>query len=905
MLQLTSSKQFSQFPFLWMAISFACGIIASKFISLDWKIWLFLTILGAILSFINFKISSKNRLILFAFLALGGFYSQIEQNNISPNRIKRIYDENRINSFEPVEIEGVLLGKPEISVDGFSLILKSEKLFFKGEEMSVSGKVKLFAATYDSENTAEYENLDLQYGSKIRVACRLQREESFLNPGVFSRIELLDQQGIDATGAIKSPLLVEKIADEEVFVSLAWIYEQRQNLIVAFKDNFNSQTAGIMIASLLGNKNFLDKKTAEIFREGGTFHVLVISGLHITFIGGLVLLLVRFFTNQRFWQFVLASLFLWSYSFAVGAEIPVIRASIMFTVLLFSQVIYRNGSLLNSFGICTLILLVWRPNDLFTSSFQLTFASVGAIIIFAFPLIENLRKIGNWSPTAEHPFPPDVSRFLKRFCEMLYWREDFWEIENKRQIWSAKLFKTPFLPKLQRNIFQGIAAYLFEGILVSFIVQLCLLPVLIFYFHRISFASIFLNLWVGFFIALESFSAVIAVSFAQISEALALPFIKLTEFFNYLLLAFPKLFVENDWASVRIPIYSGGMKTVYFLYFIPILVFAFLLFHWKPFELEDELKKSAWTKKTVQISTLFFSICLFLIIFHPFSAPSANGRLRVDFLDVGQGDAAFVTFPNGETMLIDGGGKINFRQNYIKSEDSDESKIFERDSQTIGEAVVSEFLWQKGYSKVDYILASHADTDHIQGLTDVAKNFKVRAAFLGRTPAKDEDFIELSEVLKKRNIPIITLSRGDVLEFGKTFVEILYPEKDESEFAVSDNNHSLVLRISCGAKKILFTGDIEKETENFLSKNPALLKANVVKAAHHGSKTSSIQDFIRSTNAEYAIISVGKHSQFGHPHKEVVERWKNTGAKIYKTGEKGTVTISTDGKDFELQTFQK
>ncbi|HQU83846.1 MAG TPA: ComEC/Rec2 family competence protein, partial [Pyrinomonadaceae bacterium] len=861
--------------------------------------------LGAILSFINFKINSKNWLILFAFFALGGFYFQIEQNNISANRIKRIYDEARINSFEPVEIEGVLLGKPEISIDGFSFILKSEKLVFKGEEMYVSGKIKLFAAIDNSENKAEYENLDLQYGSKIRVACKLQREESFLNPGVFSRIELLNQQGIDATGAIKSPLLVEKLEDEEVFIPFAWIYEQRQNLIGAFKDNFNSKTAGIMIASLLGNKNFLDKETAENFREGGTFHVLVISGLHITFIGGLVLLLVRFFTSQRFWQFVLASVFLWSYSFAVGAEIPVIRASIMFTVLLFSQVIYRNGSLLNSFGICTLILLVWRPQDIFTSSFQLTFASVAAIIVFAFPLIENLRKIGNWSPNAEQPFPPNVSRFLKRFCEMLYWREDFWEIENKRQIWSAKLFKTLFLPKFQGSFLQTLLAYLFEGILVSLIVQLCLLPFLIIYFHRISFASIFLNLWVGFFIALESFSAVIAVIFAQISDALAFPIIKLTEFFNYLLLAFPKMFVENDLASIRIPIYSGLMKVVYFLYFIPILIFAILLFHWKPFELEDDLKNSVWTKKSIQFSTGFFSICLLLIIFHPFSAPSANGRLQVDFLDVGQGDSAFVTFPNGETMLIDGGGKINFNKNYIKSEDSEEPEIFERDSQTIGEAVVSEFLWQKGYSKVDYILASHADTDHIQGLTDVAKNFKVKAAFFGRTPAKDEDFIELLEVLKKRNIPMITLSRGDVLEFEKAFVEILYPEKDESEFAVSDNNHSLVLRISFGSKKFLFTGDIEKETENFLSKNPSLLQSNVIKTAHHGSKTSSIQDFISSTNAEYAIISVGKHSQFGHPHKEVVERWKNSGAKIYKTGEKGTITISTDGKDFELQTFQK
>ena len=101
---------------------------------------------------------------------------------------------------------------------------------------------------------------------------------------------------------------------------------------------------------MLGNRYFLSKQTAEVFREGGTFHVLVISGLHITFIGGLMLLFVQFFTKKRFWQFLLASSFLWVYAIAVGAETPVIRASLMFTILLFSQVIHRQGSLLNALG---------------------------------------------------------------------------------------------------------------------------------------------------------------------------------------------------------------------------------------------------------------------------------------------------------------------------------------------------------------------------------------------------------------------------------------------------------------------------------------------------------------------------------------------------------------------------
>src|SRR6185503_5309369 len=118
-----------------------------------------------------------------------------------------------------------------------------------------------------------YEQLNLQYGSRVRVACNLKREENFRNPGVISRKESLDQTGTDAPALIKSPLLVEKLGDEQSFPPLAWIYERRQDLIVEFRDHFSVSTAGVLIASLLGDKYFLDRETAEIFREGGTFHV--------------------------------------------------------------------------------------------------------------------------------------------------------------------------------------------------------------------------------------------------------------------------------------------------------------------------------------------------------------------------------------------------------------------------------------------------------------------------------------------------------------------------------------------------------------------------------------------------------------------------------------------------------
>jgi competence protein ComEC len=367
-----------------------------------------------------------------------------------------------------------------------------------------------------------------------------------------------------------------------------------------------------------------------------------------------------------------------------------------------------------------------------------------------------------------------------------------------------------------------------------------------------------------------------------------------------------------------LPHYAGNMKTIYVLYFLPLIAVTIFLHKWKPFRLTENGKRkmeneegslsfpffkfSVENSLPLNISLFIFILFLTLVVFHPFSAPTPDGRLHIDFLDVGQGDSALITMPTGETLLVDGGGKVNFNSLYVLRAD-EEPELFEPDVQRIGETVVSAFLWEKGYDKVDYILASHADADHIQGLSDVARNFKIRAAIFGRAPFQDSVFIELYNVLRKKNIPIAVVSQGGILDFGDVKIEILYPYQDESAEAISDNNHSIVLRVNFGSRKFLFTGDIERETEGELIKNAELLKADVVKVAHHGSKTSSTQEFVESAQAKVAVIPVGRESPYGHPKPEVVERWKAAGAKIITTGENGTVSLSTDGQDLQLKTF--
>lgn len=912
------SPTFSRQPLFVLAAFFSLGIAAAGFYPLDWKIYLAVCLSSAVLSVVFLKRKAAAAFLLLAFFAAGAFCFQTKDQTVDENRLKRLYDENKIPSGDPLEIEGVLQTKPERAPGGFFLELKAEKLFYKNQISDVSGKLSLFAAASDGQAALEYEALGLRYGSRVRVACRPTREEQFLNPGVVSRKEILDRREIDAAAVIKSPLLIEKLGEEKIFAPLGWIYERRANLIGNFKDKFSVSTAGVLIASLLGNRHFLDRPTAAVFREGGTFHVLVISGLHITFIGGLTLVFVRFFTRSRWRQFFVASCFLWAYSAAVGADVPVVRAALMFTVLLFSQVIYREANLLNALGAAALALLVWRPEDLFGQSFQLTMVSVTAIVAGAFPLIEKLREIGGWMPSAEKPFPPRAGRFLKSFCETLYWREALWAREQKRQVWSARLYKTPYLKWLEARSLQSVFRYLFESLLVSLVVQIWLLPLSVLYFHRVAFSAVVLNLWVGFFIALESFAAVAALFLGVFSETAALPVVRLTELFNSLLLFLPELFIAFDLAGFRVPVYTGAGRAVYFLYFLPLLVLTFFINGWKPFErvpprkteVSDPKKERSWSEIfepaflgsfTVRAAALVLIFLVALVVFHPFSAPAPDGRLHMEFLDVGQGDAALVTFPNGETLLIDGGGRVGFRT----PDDEGENGSFEPDRPRIGEAVVSQFLWEKGLSRIDYILATHADADHIQGLKDVAENFEIGAAFFGRMPFEENDFAALYGVLQRKKAGIIEVSRGDELEIGGVRLQILHPRKTVSSEPNSGNNDSVVLRLIYGTKKFLFTGDIEKEAEAELLGNPAFLRADLVKVAHHGSRTSSTEGFIRATGAEYAIIPVGRKSMFGHPHREVVERWLASGAKIKQTGDKGMISVSTDGRDLVIETFRK
>jgi competence protein ComEC len=896
----SSASASSLYPLAWLAASFAAGIgVAASINAGFWPFFTAAVIAGVAAFFLLRRAKTASILVLLAFAYAGGAFLQAEQSAVRPDRLKVLYDSGAFRSGTVVRLEGTLAGEPELAAGGFFLRVAANRINYQGEAGEVSGTVRLFAEINLDSEELEYQRMNLATGDRIAADVGLKREDRYLNPGVRPAREALDRQGIDATGTVKRPVYLTKLAPGDS--PFQFIYAWRKELLGAFQKTFNGPTAGVMIASLLGNKYFLDKQTGEAFREGGTFHILVISGSHITLLGALLAWLLSFVTRRRWRIFVISNLMLWVYTIAVGGDAPVTRAAVMFTILSFAYVVRRQGTLLNALGGSALMLLLLKPSDLFDPSFQLTFACVFAIVAVALPLLEKMRAIGAWYPTAAEPLPPNCSPRLKVFCEVLFWSERSWRREQKRNVWQCVLFKTPWAKRLEDRALQPVLRYLFTAILVSAIVQAWLLPFLVVYFHRLSLAGIFLNLFVGVLLAFETISALFSVLLAQLSTPLAAPFVWLTEQINWLMLHSVDPFDAWDIAAFRLPAYTGFARVIYVAYFLPLVVLWLRTLRWDPFELKRPNNSYA---RRVFLSPHFAGALLTLlaavIVFHPFTAPRVDGKLRIDFLDVGQGDSCLLTFPDGATMLIDGGGRFNFSRTKVIGEDG-RAVSFNPDAPTIGESVVSEFLWQRGLDTVDHLVVTHGDIDHVQGLADVARNFSIKDGFAGAGNKSSAELEKFYGELKKHGVPLIETARGDVFRFGEVTIEVLSPSTET--VALSENNNSLVLRVSYGETSFLFTGDIEKEAEAALLAQPEKLRCDLIKVPHHGSHSSSTEEMVTATGARFAVISVGRDSPFGHPHREVVERWLGSGANTMTTGANGTITVISDGHNISLNSY--
>ena len=904
-MSLLPRPRFVSAPLLPLTAALCGGIILQHYVQLNSRSFAIVLAVALIASITCLALLKSGKLLgstLFLFIAFFSTGMVLVRSTGRPpaaNRISTIYDQGAIATGDPIEIVGVIEGEPEPAPGSLYLTLRVERVAFKSSERDATGSLLLLAQAPTERLKQEYDALELRHGARVRVMTKLDREDDFRNPGVSQFTEYLERKGYDATGIIKSPLLVERLDDAQVFLPLAWVYSWRTRLQKELTQRFSAETAGVLNAALLGNPHNISAGSAERFRAGGTFHILVISGLQIAFIAGVVFLIVRRMTQQKLLQFLLAALFLWAYAIAVGAEASVTRAALMFTLATFGPVISRRANSLNTVAGAGLLLLMLNPLDLFDPSFQLTFLSVVAIVCIALPLLENMRRIGSWRPAMVTPYPPQCSSWLKKLSEALFWREREWRAEMAASNIKYRLIKTPIAAKLERWRIQTVLRYALSALVISASVQVVLLPLMILYFHRVSIASLLLNIFVGVLMVVLALTALVVVLVSQVSTILGGVLVVLAENTNWLMTHSVDPLSALGLASIRLPNYSGLAASIYAVYFILLVVLAGAVSKWNP--LRAHAARRGLDRRMIRIVAIGFVATLLIVVLHPFSAARPDGRLRVEFLDVGQGDSALLTTPDGLSILIDGGGQPGL--SWTNNENEDAESTFERDTRGIGERVVSEYLWSRGLDRVDYLIATHADADHIDGLNDIARNFKVRGAIVARAPLGDREFAKFAQTLNTAGVPLEIVGSGDVMQLGNVLIDVVWPAPIQAGDSPSRNNDSIVLRVRFGENSFLFTADIEKAAEAALVKTGTNLHTDVVKVAHHGSKTSSTEQFVAAVRPTIAVISVGRHSIFGHPHKEVVERWRARGAQVMTTGEKGTISVVTDGKRMTVSSF--
>lgn len=243
-------------------------------------------------------------------------------------------------------------------------------------------------------------------------------------------------------------------------------------------------------------------------------------------------------------------------------------------------------------------------------------------------------------------------------------------------------------------------------------------------------------------------------------------------------------------------------------------------------------------------------------------------NMRVHYIDVKQGDSTFIEFPNDKTMLIDAGKKEQGSNvvNYIKN---------------------------LGYNKIDYVVGTHPDADHIGGLATVIESFVIGSIYMPKKSSTTQTYLNLLKVIKNKGLTIHTAISGvNIISLDNLKVDIISPTKEYE----TSNESSAVIKIVYKNRKFLFMADATTDNEADIK---ADVESDVVKVGHHGSDSSSKEEFVQKTKAKYAVISVGENS-YHHPYDIIVKRWENIGAKVLRTDKLGSIVISTDGNNLNI-----
>ena len=652
-------------------------------------------------------------------------------------------------------------------------------------------------------------NKEIEYGNKIKLEGTYIKPSKSRNYKGFDYSNYLKTENI--YGTIEQNGKIELIKEKNINYLFINLYKVKNKIIKNINNKFPEETRGVFLGILLGDKSSIEEDVRQNFADSSLSHILAVSGTHISYVVICISVLFKKLKLNKNIRKVLTSLVLFMYLYLVDFSVSATRAVIMSTIVIMQMLFYRKQDTITTIAFSSIIILINNPYSILNIGFLLSYGGTIGIILF-------------------------VNRI---------------SIESKE------------------DFFQRFKSYLKDICIVTISAQTIIMPIIIYYFNTISFTFIISNIIASLIIGpiIMIGLVIIAISFFKI------PIISLIiRFYNILIV----ILVRTADIISKIPMSKIYLKTpttleIIFYYSVVFLI-ALLIY----------IKKSnrKFIKKTIQIDIYnlknFFinnrnKVLIFISIVSLISITSIKipKELKINFIDVGQGDSCLITTPQNKKVIVDSGGS---------------------ESYDVGKNVLLPYLLDKRITKIDYIMISHFDTDHCKGFEYVLENIKVKNVIISKQSETSENFKQIMKIIRKKRINLIIVQKETKIKIDNfTTVDILSPQSEN--IADNMNDNSIVAKFEAYNFSILFTGDASEKIEKELIKENINLKSDILKVSHHGSKTGTSEEFLKSVKPKIALIGVGENNKFGHPTKDVIKRLTENKIKIYRTDTDGEIRI--------------
>lgn len=652
-------------------------------------------------------------------------------------------------------------------------------------------------------------NKEIEYGNKIKLEGTYIKPSKSRNYRGFDYSNYLKTENI--YGTIEQNGKIELIKEKNINYFFIILYKVKNKIIKNINNKFPEETRGVFLGILLGDKSSIEENVRQNFADSSLSHILAVSGTHISYVVICISVLFKKLKLNKNIRKVLTSLVLFMYLYLVDFSASATRAVIMSNIVILQMLLYRKQDTITTIAFSSIIILINNPYAILNIGFLLSYGGTIGIILF-------VNKI---SIESKEDFSQRFKSYLKDIC------------------------------------------------IVTISAQTIIMPIIIYYFNTISFTFIISNIIASLIIGpiIMIGLVIIAISFFKI------PIISLIiRFYNILIV----ILVKTADIISKIPISKIYLKTpttleIIFYYSVVFLI-ALLIY----------IKKSnrKFIKKTIQIDIYnlknFFinnrnKVLIFISIISLISITSIKipKELKINFIDVGQGDSCLITTPQNKKVIVDSGGS---------------------ESYDVGKNVLLPYLLDKRITKIDYIMISHFDTDHCKGFEYVLENIKVKNVIISKQSETSENFKQIMKIIRKKRINLIIVQKGTKIKIDNfTTVDILSPQSEN--IADNMNDNSIVAKFEAYNFSILFTGDASEKIEKELIKEKINLKSDILKVSHHGSKTGTSEEFLKSVKPKIALIGVGENNKFGHPTKDVIKRLTENKIKIYRTDTDGEIRI--------------